>query len=247
MARGFFRGVQAHWHAEAAEVSDDSPAIAEPTVPAHRMSAFVPFSVEVAGDASTLLTEVGKLLADGAVQLLNTALTTGGGVGQPTGIVTALAGTASEVAPTTAETFAAADLFKTQNAAAPRFQAGAAWMMNLAWINTSREFESTNGAIRFPELAQNPARLLNRPVYENSGMDAEIDAAASAANHIVVDGDFQHYVVTQRVGSTVELVPHIFGPGGRPTGQRGLWLWGRWGADSINDNAFRVLSIPTTA
>lgn len=49
------------------------------------------------------------------------------------------------------------------------------------------------------------------------------------------------YVVTQRVGSSVELIPHLFGANRRPTGQRGAWLWARYGADSINDAAFRML------
>ena len=39
----------------------------------------------------------------------------------------------------------------------------------------------------------------------------------------------------------MELIPHLFGANRRPTGQRGLWMWARYGADSINDSAFRML------
>jgi predicted phage gp36 major capsid-like protein len=47
---------------------------------------------------------------------------------------------------------------------------------------------------------------------------------------------------------SVEFVPHLFHTAdNRPSGQRGLYAWYRHGADSVDDNAFRVLSIPTAA
>ena len=66
-------------------------------------------------------------------------------------------------------------------------------------------------------------------------------AAIAANNNLLVYGDFSQYVITQRVGSSLELIPHLFGANRRPTGQRGAWLWARYGADSINDAAFRML------
>lgn len=84
-------------------MSDDSPALTEPQIPCFKGQAFVPFSVELGGDAVALLTEIGKLMSDGMTQLLNEALTNGTGVGNPTGIVTALAGTYSAVTAATGE------------------------------------------------------------------------------------------------------------------------------------------------
>ena len=66
------------------------------------------------GDAQTLVTEIGKLLSDGMLQLLNDALTTGTGVGMPTGIITALQGGSSVVAAGTADTITAADVYSVQ-------------------------------------------------------------------------------------------------------------------------------------
>jgi HK97 family phage major capsid protein len=83
--------------------------------------------------------------------------------------------------------------------------------------------------------------LLGRSVHELSNMDGVIEAGQ--ANAIGLYGDFANYVVTQRVGSAVELIPHLFGPaGGRPTGQRGVYANFRYGADSVNDAAFRLLT-----
>lgn len=231
-------GVVASWDAEGTEVSDDSPVLAEPTVPNFKLQAFVPFSVELQGDAVALVSEIGKLLSDGALQLLNQSLTVGSGTGEPTGIVTALAGGASVVNAGTAGTLAAADVYALQNTLGPRWQANASWVANLAVLNALRQMETANGALKFPSLQDSTPTLLGRRVYELSNMDNTV----AAGKHLAIYGDFgSGYLISQRVGSSVELVPHLFGDNRRPTGQRGMLLWARWGADSINDAAFRML------
>ena len=135
-----------------------------------------------------------------------------------------------------------------QNALPPRFQPNAQWVGNLAVINTLRQFETSNGALKFPALQDNPPMLLGRTMNELSNMDGTINAAASENNYPLVYGDFgRGMVIVDRVGSTLELVPHLFGANRRPTGQRGALLWFRTGSDVVIPNAFRMLSIPTTA
>lgn len=90
-------GVTAEWTAEAAEMADASPTLAGPSIPVFKGDAFVPFSFEVEGDAVGFLTELGKLLMDGAEQLNATAYTTGNGTTAPKGIITALAAAAGTV------------------------------------------------------------------------------------------------------------------------------------------------------
>lgn len=242
-------GVTAEWLGEGAEAADASPTLGSPSVPCHKAGAFVPWSYEVGMDASNFLEELAKLLLDGLDQLTSLAFTLGSGTGQPTGVVAAVAaaGGASVVAPTTAETFAAADLYRVQNAAAPRWQVGSSWLMNLAFVNTARQFETASGALRFPELRDNPPMLLGRSVYENSHMDAAINPAATESNYVALYGDFKQFIITVRSGSTLELIPNLMGDNGRPTGQRGGFLWARYGSDVLVPNAFRLLSIPTTA
>jgi HK97 family phage major capsid protein len=233
-------GLVAEWLDELAEASDASPTLDEPVVPNHKLSVFVPFSVELEGDAVSLISELGRLLQDGATQLLNTALTTGSGVGQPKGIVTALAGGSSQVNTGTADTFAASDVYNLQNQLPPRFQPNARWAANLSVLNLARQFETANGALKFPSLQLADPTLLGRPVHELSNADGTIDAGQD--NNILLYGDFQNFVISQRVGSSVELIPHVFGPNRRPTGQRGMWLWARYGSDCVNPNAFRMLT-----
>lgn len=244
-------GVTAEWTAEAAEMADASPTLGSPSIPVHKADAFVPFSFEVEGDAINFLGELTKLLADGAEQLSATAYTTGSGTGQPKGLITALvaaAGTVALIAPTTPETLVAGDVFNVQNALPPRFQPGAQWASNLSVINTLRQFETTNGSLKFPGLQDSPPLLLGRPMNEISNLDGTLNPAATENNYPIVYGDFARgMVIVDRIGSTIELVPHLFGANRRPTGQRGALLWFRTGSDVVIPNAFRLLSVPTTA
>ena len=233
-------GVVASWDAEASEVSDDSPALAEPSIPNFKAACFVPFSIELKGDAIALVSEIGKLMRDGMLQLLNEALTTGSGTGSPTGIITALTGGSSVVSTATADTLVAADVYNVQSSLGPRWQANARWAANLAILNTLRQFETANGALVFPSLQATQPTLLGRPVHELSNMDGTLGGGAGN-DSVLLYGDFENFVVSQRIGSAVELIPHLFGSNRRPTGQRGMYAYARYGSDSVNDAAFRLL------
>lgn len=246
-------GVTASWDGEAAQVSDDAPAdLAQPSVKSWKGQAFIPFSIEVGMDAANFAEECSKLLVDAKDQLEAVAFVTGAGDGSnaPTGIITALAGTASEVAPTTPETFAVGDLYKLMEAVPARFRPNARWMMALELINRIRQFATGSGQQHsfITTLGEgSPPDLLGWPLHENSNVDGSWNVAASADNFAIIAGDFRQYLVADRVGTTIELVPHLFGANGRPTGQRGYYMHFRTGADVLIANAFRVLNIETTA
>jgi HK97 family phage major capsid protein len=54
------------------------------------------------------------------------------------------------------------------------------------------------------------------------------------------------YTIVDRVGLSVELIPHLFGSSNRfPTGQRGIYAYWRVGAGVVNPNAARVLVVKT--
>lgn len=69
-----------------------------------------------------------------------------------------------------------------------------------------------------------------------------MDTTVAAGKNLAIYGDFQNYVITQRVGAAVEFIPWVLGPNQRPTGKRGLWLWNRWGGGVVNPNGFRMLT-----
>ena len=56
------------------------------------------------------------------------------------------------------------------------------------------------------------------------------------------------YYIVERVGLTVELIPHLFHTGNNyPSGQRGFYAWYRTGGEVVNATAAVMLSIPTAA
>lgn len=92
-------------------------------------------------------------------------------------------------------------------------------------------------------MASDEPTLVRRRVHEVSEMDG-IDVAAETFPLVI--GDFQHYLIYDRVPSQLELIPHLFGTAnGRPTGQRGFLYWYRVGANVLVGNAFRALSSVT--
>ncbi|MDH6461769.1 HK97 family phage major capsid protein [Micromonospora sp. A200] len=238
-------GATSEWKAEAAQAADGSPAVDDTPIPVHFGDTFVPYSYEIGMDGRNFLEELRKVMLDSADQLMATAYTTGSGSGQPKGIVTALAGTASEINTTGTEAIVASDAFALQNALPARFQARAQWAMHLAIINTFRQFETTAGALKFPEITN--GQLLNRRLNELSNMDGSISATATANNYVALYGDFSNFVIVDRIGTTLELIPNLVGANGRPTGQRGAFLWFRTGSDVLVPQAFRMLDVPTTA
>ncbi|MDI9943260.1 phage major capsid protein [Rhodococcus sp. IEGM 1302] len=242
-------GVTAEWLAETAEAADASPSFAPEPVPLFKSSAWIEFSFEAEEDALGLLSELQRLLADGALELENAALVNGNGTTQPTGIVTSLvaAGGSVIVPGSGTEALAAADLYNLQNALGPRFQPNASFAANLATINTIRQFETGSGALKFPSAQNVPATLLGRPLHEVSNIDGTLNPAATESNYVAIYGDFGNFVIVDKLGSTVELVPQVFGPNRRPTGQRGLLLHRRIGSDVVNPAAFKLLRINTTA
>jgi hypothetical protein len=53
-------------------------------------------------------------------------------------------------------------------------------------------------------------------------------SALTAASKIMIFGDFRYYLIVDRIGMTVELVPHLFGATNqRPIGARGLLAYWR--------------------
>ena len=234
--------------AEAAEVSDDSPTLADPTITVDRAQGFVPVSFEWLQDSTAGAQALSTVLLDAYTDLVAVAVVSGTGTGQPNGLVTALAAGAQEVDPATAEALAAADVYATQEALRPRSQANAVWFASRAVINALAQMETTNGARLFPGLDSATPTLLGKPVVEENNAPGTPDASATAANAgVLVYGDPSAYVFVQRTPVSVSMIPHLFGSNQRPTGEAGAYLFARVGGDVIVPESFSMLSIPTTA
>ena len=230
------------WDGEAGEVSDDMTTLAQPNVVAHKAQAFIPYSIEVGQDYPNFAAEMSRLLDQGYIDLMASATITGSGSSAPFGIFTALdANTNVEVVVTTDGAFGAVDIDKVWAALPERYRRNAVWLMNVDVENEIRAFGSGTATSRFTvDQTREGISLLNgKPVLLSDS--APTFTGTTGASNILVVGDFSNYLVAQRAGMNIELVPHLLGSNRRPSGQRGWYAWARVGADSINDLGFRLL------
>ena len=83
------------------------------------------------------------------------------------------------------------------------------------------------------------SQIIGRPAYVSQSMDSVV---SNDTNNIAVYGDFRNFYIVDRIGMTMEYIPHTFATGNnRPSGKRGLYTYHRVGADSVNDAAFTLL------
>lgn len=89
-------------------------------------------------------------------------------------------------------------------------------------LSLLRRLQTANGSFVFPELRTDTPTLAGKPVHELTNIDGTLGGGAGN-DSVLLRGDFSNFVVSQRIGTAVELIPHLFSPAGRrPTGQRGM-------------------------
>jgi HK97 family phage major capsid protein len=229
--------------AEASEVSDDSSTFAGPAIPIRMARGFVPISLEARMDAINVTTEVGRLLAQGKDDLEAIKFAVGDPVaGEPRGIITALIAAAPPVVvnSTTTDTFAFNDMYKVQGALPARYRSRASWLANNLFWNLVRQTAPVQSLWQEPANDRFP-RFLGKTVAEAEAMDGVINATQD--NYMAVFGDFSNYVIADRIGMTVDFIPHLFGTNRRPTGQSGWFAYYRVGADTVNNGGFRIYDV----
>jgi HK97 family phage major capsid protein len=237
--------------AEATEATDNTPTLAQPTIPTSKAHCFVPFSIESGQDWTGMDTALARLIADAKDDEEATAFATGNGTPpNPSGVVT---GATTTVAASTGLTITAANLYSLEAALGPRFRPRAQFVANRAMYNIIRALDTAGGAqlwLRIGDgMPHNPAseggngntglRLLGYPVNELSTMSSTVVNATK----IMILGDFSYFKIVDRVGMTVEFIPHLFGATNRfPVGQRGFYAYWRNGSKVIDAAAFRALT-----
>lgn len=244
-------GITAAFAAQATEASDNSPTLAQPTVTPARAQAFIPYSIEIGQDWGALQNEMAMLIQDAKDDLEADRFTFGtASTPEPEGIIKG--GTAFTNTAATA-TFAIADVYSLEQALPPRFRPRASFVGNRAVYNKIRQFDTAGGAgLWVDNLRQGLAnqvptpgnlnqRLLDYGTNECSAMST---ATTTSSTDILVFGDFNYFVIVDRIGLNIEFIPHLFGASNRyPTGQRGIYAYWRTGSVVASVNAFRKLRV----
>lgn len=239
--------ITAAYAAEGMEASDNTPTLAQPVANPERCQAFVPFSYELEGDWSAALTEMAGLISEAkddveAIKFLEGA---GHGSNEPEGLLT---GATTVVKAGGTAAFAVADMYSLEAALPPRFRAKAQFLGNRAIFNKIRQFDTAGGAALWVWLREGlgnngptpgniEAKLAGYPVNEVSSMKEVL----TTGTKILTIGDFSKFLIVDRVGMNIDVIPNLFGGSGRPTGQRGLYAFWRNTSKVLAKAAFRTL------
>lgn len=241
-------GVTASWDAELAEVSDDSPSVAQPSIPIYKGASFVQASFEALQDINGLAGEVMMMFADAKDRLEGAAHMTGAGSTEPTGIFTAINAGGNETISTTAATIGLVDLQATRRAVGQRWRGRSTWITHPTFADEIKRLGTALSASYSTDITQaNTDLLLGRPLVESD--DAPTTATTTALDERVLFGDLSNYVVVDKPGSvSVSFIPHMFATANNlPNGTAGWYMFWRTGADSVNDAAFQLLMDKTSA
>jgi HK97 family phage major capsid protein len=234
-------GVNAAFVGEALAATDASPTVGQVQITPQKAHAWVFGSFESLED-SDLGTQLPRLFADAKDRLEESVFATGAGTGViPQGAVTAA--TTGNTAAVTA--YAVADVYTLQGRLSPRFRMspGAAWMSSLFYVNKTRQFDTAGGSSFWANLGQGtPEQLLGEPIYESSSMST----GTATGSLVLLFGDFNEYIIVDRVGMSVLYEPMVTGTGASanlPTGEAGWYAFWRVGAKASTANALQVLVI----
>lgn len=235
-------GVTAHRRAEGAEASDDSPTFTQPTAKPSRVDVFIPFSIELETSWSGMQGELARLIQDAKDIEEVGSFTSGNGTDpNPQGLLT---GATVVVKTGSTATFASTDLDRAEDGLGPMFRSRAQWMGSRTIYNLIRHFSSNNGPDLWVRIAQGLDQggntgqtLLGYRANENSTMGT----TTTSASNLLVLGDFNYFLIVDKIGLNIEVVPHLFGSNGRPLGERGFFAYWNNTSKVLNPAAFRVL------
>jgi HK97 family phage major capsid protein len=232
-------GVTASYDAELTEVSDDTPTLVGPELDVEKAQAFVPFSIEAGEDWPGLRAELARAFADAKDNLETTKFLSGAGHGsnEPEGLLTGL-GAGQNVDTASSGTYVLADLFSLITALPERYQQNATLIMTRAVGAITRQFST------LIDVAEGTrGELIGYPLRYITGLTT---LPINAADIVAVVGDFSRFVIVDRVGLQVELIPHLFATGAnRPLGARALYAYWRNTSGVVDANAFRKLTVKT--
>jgi|SRR5215471_12074895 len=249
-------GVNAALVAEGATAADAAPSdFAQIQVAPKKFAAWVLATYEAADDTN-FGEQLPGLFSDAKDRIESQYFATGSGTNAPLGILSAM-GTGSRVAPgTTGTAFngtaAIPDVTNLQAALPPRFRQSsrAAFVGNLVILNKVRSMDQYGGGGFWANLTSNtPASLVGQPVYEASDFSSTTtgtSAASGTASITLMFGDWNQFIIADRVGVSMLYDPMIKGTGASaqlPAGEAGWYMFWRTGSTTGTTAGFRYLTI----
>jgi len=246
--------IAAIYEAEAAAATEAGPTIGQPTMTVQRASAFVSLSRETLQDKPDIASDLSVLIQEGKDTLEEAQFAVGtGATVYPFGMFTTLAFTNLDTA--TNDTTAVGDIYLTEATLPLRYQLNAAWFMSRNTLRLLQAFETTGGTLfggvnyantPYPNanaIGNTGVTLLGRPVWEVPSAPHGLADFTTDGKILWVYGDPKRYVIVDRAGMEIEMIPNLFDGAGKPKGQRGLFAFWRNTARPIIDGTDGMISL----
>jgi HK97 family phage major capsid protein len=244
-------GATASWDAELTEVSDDTPAVAQPTIDLEKPQSLLLASIEAFDDIDGLTSDALMIFADARDRLEGAGHMTGAGSGsnEPTGLFTAINASSSlQVTSTTAATIGLVDIHAAYRALPVRFRGRGSWVCNPLYSLAVKSLGATGVSSSYSGDLRDPvtSRWLDKPVVETD--DAPSTQTTTALDQEIVFADLSEYVIVDKPGSaSIEFIPHMLGSNRRPNGSRGFYMYWRTGGGMPRIEGGRILVDKTSA
>jgi HK97 family phage major capsid protein len=248
-------GVNAGWIAETVTAADAAPTdLAQIKITPAKAACWVLGTYEALDDTDFGM-QLPGLLSDAKDRLESAAFATGTGTNSPLGIVVGM-GVSGRVAPTVTGTAfggtgSIPDIGNLMATLAPRFRRSpaCAFMANIVHINKIRSMDQYGGGGFWANLTSNtPPGLYGFPIYESSDLPAVTTGASGAtgtASDTLFMGDWNQYVICDRVGVSMLYDPLIKGSGNAqlPAGMAGWFMFWRVGTAVATTAGFVHLTV----
>lgn len=234
-------GVSASYGRETAARTPTSPTMGRPAVTVAEASVVIDFSFAAGEDIPNLTAQLAPLVQDAKDTLEADKFVNGTGTNEPEGVLYGIASTYD--VGTTGDGFDLEDFDRITGRLPDRWEPRASWLAHRKVYTEAERLDRASGggsanAYR-PLNAGAPRELLGYPRYNASAME---DDFATNGNRVAIFGDFGQFVIADKIGLTVELVPHMVDTNGKLVG-RGLLARFRNGSIVVVDSAFRVLKV----
>lgn len=225
--------------AEAAAVTASSVTFAQPALTVSAVKGEIQFSIESDEDWPRLQADMARVLQDAKdAEEADSFVNDTGATDHTEGIIYGLAAT-SDVG-TTGNGLTIDDPNRLVSRLPDRFEPNARFMGHRAVFMELERLARAAGFNEPPIAAGSPGTLLGYPKHYSSAMDSDF---TTEGNDILLFGDFQNFLIVDKVGLSIEVDPHVRDGNGKWTGQRALLAHWRNGSVILVDNAFRLLKV----
>lgn len=229
---------------EGGDSSDIAPTFGTKAITVAKAHGTIPVTIEAFEDIDGLTTLLPAMLQDAKDRFEVDKFTDGSGTNEPKGVVASVYAESSRRSThSTNSAMTVNDVIDAQNALGARWQSGASWIGSLTYLNRVRLLGSSSYSTWTDRLNEGLGyNIAGKPAYEVSDMST---ALSTATNTAFVYGDFSNYNIVDRIGMSIEYVPHLFSSGNNlPNGRRGFYAYYRVGADVTTVTAFVVSTNP---